>query len=959
MKIFSKFEIYAYELNINFLNIMSINVRSVSSLDKFNKFKTLVASFPKLPDIIAIQETWFKNEITQLYTIPGFECIHCCRDDGYGGTSLYINRDIQYTVEICKSANFVEIINVRLCNFKIDNRPMKLISFYRSQKCNVSDFINMFDVLLNNHAQGPMIVVGDANIDLFQSLCCVDYCSMFQNYDCESAHSLITRPASGTCIDHVFSNISGRLSIDSVECALSDHNMLCCRVGESASVGRYLESTKVYCDYFKAKQILCETLPADCFPFTAASLTDEVISCVQSAVGQSTIVTKCRKEIRFGLQPWIGKNLQGLILLKERLLRRRRRSKDRQNIDESLGRISKVIRFAIRDCRSSYYADSLRKVGNDPKKSWNFINETLGRKKKDVIKLRDSQGDLVGCDQIKADTFNNYFISSIADLKRQMVVQPGDTFNFFRTLSQSRHRFKIDIVELQCIKDVIMDMKIDKSPGNDMISPKFVRECVDEIAPSLMEIFNKMIVSSVYPDILKIHKIVPIPKESNASTEDKYRPISILSTIDKVFEKILFDKLLLYFEENNLLYDLQFGFRRGCGTEDAVLNVVRFICKGLDEGFSGVAGLFFDFTKAFDLVDHEILLRKLELYGVQGSELLLFRSYFANRKQFVQINEFRSFMGSVRYGVPQGSGLGPLLFSIYLNDLRNLGLTGQLYMFADDICLFYPYKYDLVLKTQIERDVSLLFEFARINGLLLNPNKTKMVRFRPRSANVNHDFGVYMDGKYIEETHSVKYLGIILQSNLSWDLHIDELKRKTAPAVGVLYKLRRRLNEKAKGMIFQSLIQSHINYLAITYAYKRNNSSLKSLQRVQSKALKIVYDLPITFPTNLLYTIVARNILPVYGIHEYQVLMFVYKCIHNIGHHTIPFAQNQANFNTRNQSDLRVPRCRLEKTKQRVDYVGGVKYNELPSYLKELEIISRFKYSCKEYLSSNVENLIL
>lgn len=138
--------------------------------------------------------------------------------------------------------------------------------------------------------------------------------------------------------------------------------------------------------------------------------------------------------------------------------------------------------------------------------------------------------------------------------------------------------------------------------------------------------------------------------------------------------------------------------------------------------------------------------------------------------------------------------------------------------------------------------------------------------------------------------------------------------------------------------------------MSIVYAYKENSSSLKSLQRSQNKALKIVYDLPIFYATTSLYSIIAKTILPVYSLHEYQVLMFVFKSLHNIGHHTILFSQSQSNFNTRKQSDLRIPRCRLEKTKQRIDYVGGVKYNDLPSSLKSINIISRFKSSCKEYL---------
>lgn len=216
-----------------------------------------------------------------------------------------------------------------------------------------------------------------------------------------------------------------------------------------------------------------------------------------------------------------------------------------------------------------------------------------------------------------------------------------------------------------------------------------------------------MVSCSIYPDILKIHKVVPIPKVNNACTADKFRPIAVLSVFDNVFEKILHSQISKYMITHNLLNDFQFGFREGCGTEEAVVNVINFICKGLDDGFSGVAGLFYDFTKAFDLIDHDILLEKLKLYGICGRELSLLRSYLNNRKQFVQIKGHKSSHSAVEYGVPQGSVLGPLLFTIYLNDIKNLQLSGKLFIYADDICLFYPYKHETVAKVYMERDASL------------------------------------------------------------------------------------------------------------------------------------------------------------------------------------------------------------------------------------------------------------
>lgn len=341
-----------------------------------------------------------------------------------------------------------------------------------------------------------------------------------------------------------------------------------------------------------------------------------------------------------------------------------------------------------------------------------------------------------------------------------------------------------------------------------------------------------------------------------------------------------------------------------------------------------------------------------------GRELRMFESYLQNRKQYVEMSSAKSDILDYKCGVPQGSCLGPLLFSIYLNDLSNLNLAGRLYMFADDVCLFYPYKYDLVLKTNMERDVSLIFEFARVNKLVLNASKTKLVRFKPNSHIINDNFSILVDGNVVQETHDVKYLGITLQSNLSWDLHICEVKRKIAPAIGILYKMKNKLTTKTKLLLYNALVQSHLNYMVIIYGYKCTNV-LKPLQSMQNKALKVIHSLPATYSTHSLYNDVCKPIMPIHVLYKYQVLLYIFKSLNNIGYHTINFLQNQSAFNTRNQQNLRVPRCRLETTKQRIEYKGIIEYNQLPATLKNHSRISLYKKYLKEHLFQNLETLLL
>lgn len=670
----------------------------------------------------------------------------------------------------------------------------------------------------------------------------------------------------------------------------------------------------------------------------------------------STVEKIDKKILKHELTPWINKNLQSLIIYKNKLLKLRKKRKSKE-FDSRLKRISNVIRKACKESMNDFYFNNLERIQHEPKKCWKFLNENLGRKTKNNFVIKDCNGEVVEDNQKKCDLFNQYFLDIPKKLKQQIEYSPGDNINGLRTLTYCQTTFKFTHTTVLEIEQIISDLDLTKACGYDNISPRLLLKCKDIISPFLFRIFNCIINTSIYPDKLKIAKIIPIPKEKNATEVNKFRPIALLPIIDKIFERILHKQLSSYLENNNLLSIFQYGFKKGCGTEEAVVNVVNNICQSLDSGSSGVAGIFYDLSKAFDLVDRNILVEKLKYYGVSADAVRLLNNYLTNRKQYVAIDDSKSKIGQVEYGVPQGSVLGPLLFSVYLNDMQNIGLFGKLYMYADDICLFYPYKYEAVVKAYMEKDAALIGEFIRLNKLMLNTEKTRLLRFRPYLINNIH-FSIFVGGREIFESDAIRYLGVYFQNNLSWNLHIQNLKSKIVCALGLIYKFKNRFDKQTKLILYQSLIHSHLNYLPMVYASRKSNE-LKSLQRTQNKALKAVYNLPLTFSTISLYKNITTTILPVNGLYKLQLLLYVFKSIHNIGHHTISFQRNQTRFNTRNNMNLRIARCRLESTKQRVEYMGSFEFNNLPQDIRNIERISVFKNRVKNYLLRNLETLLI
>lgn len=944
-------------LNGNFFNIMSVNIRSISSVVKFNAFKSLVAQLPILPNVIAIQETWFQSDLTQIYKIPGYNAVHCCRFDGYGGTTLYIRENILYTTELCESKHFIEAIRITLDNFYVNGKPLRIATFYRSQRCDSSHFLQFLEDILSSRCNGATILFGDANIDLLDPNYSLDLCTTLSCLNFEPCHTLITRPNSAKCLDHVYSNVGSCLSSDSFECSLSDHNIIWTKLQSEFPCNNYTTKSYKYSDIESIAQEF-ESFANSLNHCGNPSIdTAAFVNRFSDIIEQNTVVKETRVLAKSLLTPWINKNLQSLMRYKEKLLAKRRKCGRNSRNDFLLKNISRIIKVAERKCMNKYIHGNIEALNANTQKTWKFLNECLGRKEKAQCMLRDANDQLITDEKTKCDMFNNYFLSVPILLKRQISRLQDDSCNKLCTLTQCNSTFSFDYTNNDEVLDIINNLQSDKSPGHDNISIKAIKRCKDTASEHICKIFNTMVNTSIFPEVLKVSKVVPIPKKSCSQTINEFRPIALLSCIDKILEKLMHTRIYGYLTESQQLYANQFGFKNGSGTQDAVVNVVNFICKGLDDKFGGVGAIFYDLSKAFDLIDHDILLAKLPFYGFQNGSLQLLESYIRNRRQYVEINGVKSDTCFVQHGVPQGSVLGPLLFTIYMNDIPKLKLYGKLFLYADDILLLYPYHHEVILKSQMEHDAAIIAEFCRINRLVLNSNKTKIIRFRPHCT-IDDNFHIRIGNSLLYESRSVKYLGIHLQSNLSWDLHIQNIKSKVAPAIGILYKYKNKFDIKTNFLIYNSLIHSHLNYMSIMYGYKKSGQ-LKSLQRIQNKALRNVYNLPRTYSTISLYEDFAKGILPIHGLYKMQMLIFMFKSVRNLVAPSIIFHRNQSTFNTRNSSNLEVARCRLELTKQRIEHSGCSEFNHLPQQLKNILRISKFKTELKAYLLNNVRMLLM
>ena len=353
-----------------------------------------------------------------------------------------------------------------------------------------------------------------------------------------------------------------------------------------------------------------------------------------------------------------------------------------------------------------------------------------------------------------------------------------------------------------------------------------------------------------------------------------------MSVINKIYEKTIYTRIYDYLTKNKLINEKQFGFRSKHSTNHALISITEKI-KSLMDDNNVVCAIFIDLEKAFDTVNHKILVDKLKHYGLRGNVNKLIQSYLSNRKQYVSIKGFDSVILNVECGVPQGSSLGPLLFMIYLNDFKNCVnklINGH---FADDTYILYGGKKLKTIETIINTELKQISKWLRLNKLSLNEDKTEVILFRHTRHVLNkllesnlHGISIKLNGKKLKIVNSVKYLGIHIDKHLSWDTHIHHLSKKLSRANGIISKLRHFAPRSVCLDVYYALFYSHLNYCCNVWGLT-TEENLKKLEVLQNKCLRLLTFSDLRSHANPLYT--ELNILKVRDVIKLNQLKLTYE----------------------------------------------------------------------------------
>ena len=676
---------------------------------------------------------------------------------------------------------------------------------------------------LTKHKNKHIMVTGDNNVDLLSHETYEPAQNLVNIFSQNGFVQVISRPTritnhTATLIDHIFVNSPHSITKSGVITnPVADHLAPYVTLLTNSNKPNHRNMSF---NQSNARKISDENL--DKFKKAIENTDWSEINLIEDAIGKYTTFQKIYTKIyndsftkfdskiksqRNTTKPWILPWLQSACDRKNKLYHNYVKCPSTEN-KTKYDKMKRFVEKHIKRLKYKYYTDYFRKYANDSRKQWKMINSLLNRKKPNtnigkIILDDDNSSEITSPGEI-SNAFNDYFCGIAKKMKDNSTHTVNPHTPKFRDKRVENSIFLSDCTKTE-IEDIVNSLKNKATSDTAVVALKYVSASISSI---LSAIINASFLQGVFPEELKLAKVIPIHKTGKKTNVSNYRPISLLSVFSKIYEKTMHKRLYDFFSRNETIYKHQYGFRKQHSCEHALLEAQYTLTKALDNKQIS-ALLLIDFSKAFDMVDHNTLAYKLEHYGIRGHALNWLKSYLDNRRQYVSVNGHNSRTGDLSCGVPQGSILGPLLFVIFINDLPFIDNLAKFILYADDANIIFTGQSIEIIEMNMRNFISKLEEWVALNGLKLNISKTKYMLFSNRNT---RDINVEISATSIERKKTERFLGVIIDDRLTFKQHRATLASKIARNAGVIYKVKGIVPLHVIKTLYNSFIQSHLVY---------------------------------------------------------------------------------------------------------------------------------------------------
>ena len=485
------------------------------------------------------------------------------------------------------------------------------------------------------------------------------------------------------------------------------------------------------------------------------------------------------------------------------------------------------------------------------------------------------------------------------------------------------------------------------STDSDGLSMNILKQVFQYVSQPFTDICNKSLFYGIFPNKMKTAKVIPLFKSGDNDTFSNYRPVSLLSQFSKILEKVFYNRLESFINKQNILAEEQFGFRKSRSTSMAISLLIENLTDANDEK-NFTTGVFIDLKKAFDTIDHNILLKKFDHYGIRGIANSWIRSYLSERNQFVSLDDFNSSLMNISFGVPQGSILGPLLFIIYINDICNVSDVLKLVLFADDTNIFCSGKNLTALCETVSQELDKLNIWFRVNKLSLNISKTNFIIFGNRKQ--TDQANITINKINIERVYVTKFLGVLIDHKLNWKAHIDNICSKIARNISIIYKASKVLNTHTLRSLYCTLILPYLNYCAENWGNTYETNLIRIFLK-QKRAIRIITKSSFYDHTNPLFK--SLNILKLKDLINLKNAIFMFKVFNQqLPPKLLSMFQVNHNdhYNLRKKQHFILKQIRTKQKEMCLSIQGIKLWDSIPDDIKNSRTVDIFKLRYKYFL---------